>query len=275
MRKAALLFALVGLMAAPALAGHEAPWSPVARAPDGFNNPPGRDWDHPIKWDQLDPWDLGWGAWSTIDDVYGNYNLCADDWMCDGSPESRYITDIHLHGWCDFGTADIAAFEVKFYADVPAEPGVDESHPGTMLQECIVYPEAGGVGWSEVEENLFAINLPQDCWFDQGLEDGTIYWLSIRGITMAGGWFAWAFVDYPVSNIDDAVLQVDGVGPYSHWGWVEDPTYLYAPETYEGVYPGDPFVGSADMSFYLTAIPEPGSLTLLGIGGLALVLRRR
>ena len=137
--------------------------------------PAAASWDHPIKWNQLDPWGEGTCPPYLIKSTYtltGFEYQCADDWLCD---ETGWITDIHLRG-DSMGTLD--RFRVTFYDDVPATAS-EESHPGNLLHEVFVDPEdldGGIMGWTEVEDDLYSINLPQDDWFPQ--EAGNIYWVS-------------------------------------------------------------------------------------------------
>ena len=255
--------ALIGFLAAPALA----------------------DWGHPVKWDQLDPYS-SWGGYSTICYDAQWFPQIADDWLCD---ESEWVTDVHFHGWSYYGSEYVVGFRVSIFSDVPAEPGIDESHPGTLLSTFDVGPEIPGYG-GYIEEDpadyLWGINFPEENWFWQ--EAGTIYWISVQGIMLDDGYqdaYAWMFRDPTVpTNLDDAALWDETLQTWVHWGWFWADDGAGGLELNPGTYVGpeppiepfpilDGYAGSADMSFSLTGIPEPASLLLLGLAGV--LLRRR
>jgi hypothetical protein len=229
------------------------------------------DWDHPIKWDQMQI--DGTGGHSTVDYDGGYMTTCADDFLCSGDPAERYITDIHWAGFSYYGNQYISGFKIQFWTDVPATPN-DESHPGELLYEYDeLMPYDGFFGWHDLGDGTFRINLPEDAWFDQGLEE-RVLWISIRGIMVDDGFadhFYWNFRDRYADNWgDDAAFESEffGYPPWANWGWVDEATI----DLYEGPFP-DGWWKSADMAFALTAIPEPAALLLLGLGFLA--IRRR
>jgi hypothetical protein len=223
------------------------------------------DWDHPVKWDQLGPL-ASWAGASFI--CYDNncYAQTADDFLCTGDPFSQYITDVEFYGWSYYGGNNyVDAFRITFWTDVPATPD-DESHPGDLLLEC-------DVGYDYVGENHFKVNLPEDCWFDQGVGEEVVYWVGIQAIMTTDGYpdyFYWQFLEPGYGWNDDAAFTATcwNYPPWYNWGWMTPD----APGLYDGPFP-DGWYASADMSFRLTGIPEPASLCLLGLG--ALLLRRR
>ena len=261
MKKLTIIAALVALVASPALA----------------------DWDHAVKWDQLDPAST-WGAMSMIDYDGERAPMVADDWRCN---ETEWVTDVHFNGWSQFGAQWVVGVRVTIWDDVPAGPS-DESHPGLLRTTFDVGPDvtpgpSEGFHYDDVED-LWSVNFPVDDWFWQ--EYGNVYWISVQPIMFDDGYpeyFAWNFVDYPVHNEDDAVLWDDETLTWRHWGWfwADDGAggLVLEPDLYDGVAPpigvelGD-YAGSADMSFSLTGVPEPSTLALLTIGGLALIRRR-
>lgn len=238
------------------------------------------DWPHPLKWDQMSGGIHSYGAHSTIDRDSQIFSTTADDFLCD---ETGWITDIHFAGFSQYGDTYLNGFNIKFWTDVPAAPG-DESHPGMLLYEYTVMPtdpaDPLGIGWQALGDGTYRINLPEDQWFQQ--EAGNIYWISIQGDMVDDGFgdtFYWNFAD-PAGGLwgDDAAFESDyfGFAPWANWGFVDDGTGALVPDLYEGEFPGDPFVSSADMAFALSGIPipAPGVLALLGLAGLARNRRR-
>ena len=248
-----------------------------------ITSPAWASWDHPIKWNQLEPWSYsGVGAMINTPGDGGLEFMSADDWLCD---QSEWVTDIHFHG---FYPTYVTDFKVTFWDDVPAGPD-DESHPGTVLREVTVGPEVGGVGWTEVAGGFyeFGINLPQDEWFWQ--EEGNIYWVSVQAIMEEDGYvdyFYWGALEPGYSQLDDAVFWDEDLQVWAHWGWFwewDDVNLVWGTGLgqYIGVAPDivpDPveggYAGSADLCFYLTGIPEPATLSLLALGALVLIRRR-
>ncbi|MFG0251748.1 MAG: hypothetical protein ACF8NJ_02605 [Phycisphaerales bacterium JB038] len=234
------------------------------------------DWDHPYKWDQMQP-DLEWAAPSFYDDLpFVVEAITADDWLC---TETSFLTDVHFVGFSLYGNFWIDHFRLTIYDDVPAIPGVDESHPGEVLWTYDAFDwVADEVTYFDYGLTLYDINLPEpDWWLQQGTPDEpVIYWIGIQGImsTDAGytdEWY-WSFRDrYLPTNLDDAAFWSDyyGAPPWANWGWPDDTM----PAFFDGPFPPD-WWKSADMAFGLTFIPAPASIALLGLGGLITIRRR-
>jgi hypothetical protein len=235
------------------------------------------DWPHPIKWDQMSGGWHNYGAYSTIDNDSPAFGTTADDFMC---METGWITDVHFAGFSQYGNQYITDFRITFWSDVPAMPG-DESHPGQLLYDYTVAPAgADGIGWQDLGDGTFRINLPEDQWFQQN--EGNIYWIGIQGVMVDDGFadsFYWNFAD-PSNPTwgDDAAFESPtfGFAPWANWGWVDDGAGGLLPDLYEGEFPGAPFVSSADMAFALSGIiPGPGALAMLAVAGLVGSRRRR
>jgi hypothetical protein len=241
------------------------------------------DWPHPIKWDQMSDGFENFGAHSRIDRDDQIFTTTADDFLCG---ETGWITDIHFAGFSQFGDIFLNGFNIKFWTDVPATPD-DESHPGQLLYEytalAVDPADPLGIGWQALGDGTYRINLPEDQWFQQ--EEGNIYWISIQGDMVDDGFgdiFYWNFADPAFHETwgDDAAFEgaFFGFAPWANWGFQNDPANPgeFIPDLYEGPFPGDPFVSSADMAFALSGIPipAPGVLALLGLAGLARNRRR-
>ncbi|MCK6456509.1 MAG: hypothetical protein L6Q92_08275 [Phycisphaerae bacterium] len=234
------------------------------------------DWPgHVIKWDQLAPWD-DFGAGSWIDTDTPSDALSADDFLC---TETSWITDIRFAGFSYYGPQYLTHFRVTFWSDVPATPN-DASHPGTLLYDATISPadpmDPLKLGWQDVGDGTFKINLPRELWFFQ---EGTptfprIYWLGIQGIMLQDGAFDafyWNFRSRTVPNWgDDAAFMSNyfGYPPWANWGI---PPTGGNPVLYDG--PLAPGWSSLDLAFQLTGIPEPTTLLFLAVG-LPLIVRR-
>lgn len=230
------------------------------------------DWPHPVKWDQLDPLD-GWGGASYYNAGTDITTTTADDFQC---TETGWITDIEFHGFSNGGP--VQSFRVRFWTDVAATAD-EESHPGTLLYDETFGPASAddllGLGWTQVDSDLFKINIPEELWFVQegSAANAVVYWISIQGIADpddATSNFYWYFRDRNESTWgDDAAFTSEswGYDPWAHWGW-ETMEFVDDPELYEGSLPVD-WAKSADMSFALSGIPVPEPAT---IGLLALAL---
>lgn len=237
------------------------------------------DWPHSVKWDQTIYGVDNYAGASWIDLDTPSDAQTADDFLCDGTIEHRYITDLEFHGWSYYGSQYIDKFRVQFWTDVPRTAN-DQSHPGTLLYSYDV-PAANAndplhIGWYEPEAGKFKIDLPENYWFDQGL-GAKVLWVSIQGVMVSDGFFDafyWNFQDrtFPVWG-DDAAFMSNyyGYAPWYSWGFPSADVNI-GPDLYDGVYPTGWF-NSADMDFKLTAFPEPASVALLVLGGI--LLRRR
>jgi hypothetical protein len=135
-----------------------------------------------------------------------------------------------------------------------------------LLWEC-------QVPYQYLGDNHFKVNLPEDCWFDQGYGEEVVYWIGIQAKMVTDGipdYFYWQFVEPGYGWNDDAAFTatVWDYPPWYNWGF---PT-PDEPALYDGPFP-DGWYSSADMSFRLAAVPEPTGLCLLGLG--LFLLRRR
>ena len=251
------LLCLCGLLAAPVLA----------------------DWpDHWVKWDQLGPID-NYGAASWINGPLdpGGTAFTADDYLCSGLPEDRYVTDIEFWGFSQYGSQYIDQFRITFWDDVPETPD-DSSHPGNLLHEYYAQLADPGdplkLGWQEIEDSHFKIDIPEEFWFDQGVGEERVLWIGIQGVMVEDGFsdaFYWYFRErHEPTWGDDAAFESEYFGYMPWWSW-GSPTGYADPDLYEYILPTG--WTSLDMSFRLTCFPEPSALLLLGLGVLALSRR--
>jgi hypothetical protein len=233
--------------------------------------PASGDWDPgdgtKMHYPQLpDPngWDVNWFTTGPL--------LLADDFRCE---QTGPITDVHL--WFsslqdDHWNGSIVSVKLSIWSDIPASQSPSGySMPGSPLWEYDatgVFTERlygnGLQGWIEpgeppiyLTDNHFDIRQlnvdPIDRPFIQ--QKGMIYWLAVE-LESFDAYHGWKT---SLDHFNDGAVwghkpQIGGLHP--DWLQVLDPT-------------GAPL----DFAFVIT--PEPASLTLLGLAGLALMRRRR
>jgi hypothetical protein len=241
------------------------------------------DWDegddHKMHYPQL-PDENGWDVRVTY------YTGLADDWQCS---ETGRVTDFHI--WTSYkGDVEVTSDDIEFihtaiYANVPDPDGSgpEYSMPGDRLwhHDWGLDPSIGSYtvrdyatgdqDWydplaglklyndhDDIQQYNFFIDDPLDAFYQ--VENG-IYWLEISFKLTPAAIEAGKRVGWKTSEstqfMDDAVYReiVEEQDP----SWLE----LTDPDT------GD----SLDLAFVIT--PEPATLSLLALGGLGLLLRRR
>ena len=234
------------------------------------------DWDpnDPYKWLQLPDLEPYKGM-----DVYDKSRWLADDFLC---TSTNKITDIHIWGswkndvlpsyWPAGGT-----FSLKIYGDIPANPldpcTHSEPNENKVLWQRTLVPTsyrlyATGLqeGWYDPntseyipwgDSNCYQYNflIPEaNAFMQQGDPNNPIvYWLGVQAI------------------VNDANAKFGWKTSADHWN--DDATWRMGGNWYELTYPsGHPLCGqSIDLAFVIT--PEPATLSLLAVGGLA-ILRR-
>jgi len=257
------------------------------------------DWDpgdgHKMHYPQL-PDPNGWDVAATpTGPAPGIIRHVADDWRCS---ETGLVDSIHFWGsWKNGIVGTIDSFYISIWLDDPAGPGgYFDDNPYSMplyrdedgnLGEVWyygVYPGeytqrwygAGDQGWYDPHDqtaiqsdhtDYYQYNV--DCtWLPNPFfqEEDTIYWLMIQAYTSDGTEWGWkTSVDHwndDATYYDSLVAVPPG---YPHEGWMR-PDWR---ELYDPLMPDV----SLDMAFVIT--PEPSALSLLVLGGLLAIRRRR
>jgi hypothetical protein len=227
------------------------------------------DWDpqYPKKWVQYPLMD------SRAIGIAESGSKLADDWKCS---QQGPVSDIHIWGAAEEGEYDdIAAisFKLSIYSN---DTSGDYSKPGTELWTATMLPTAvvsvadnKNMGWyvpfagqsSYRPEGVFDVYQYNFTIENPFIQDGSsIYWLGVDFDEVTRpyqfGWMTSIEGDQEgFAGNDDAT--------YALGGWKELK------------YPAAHGLGgqSIDLAFVIT--PEPGTMALLGIGGLAVLRRRR
>ncbi|UCF34135.1 MAG: PEP-CTERM sorting domain-containing protein [Phycisphaerales bacterium] len=234
-------------------------------------------------WDPGDPYKMhfpqmpdmnGWDVNSTY------YEGLADDWMCS---ESGFVRDFHIWGsWLGDVQDEINFIHSAIWSNDPVGdqgvPGEDpdnqwskplerlwhyDNQPGEFT---VRYWGDGDQGWynpltGDVFESDHTGTWQYNFYFDEAeafyQEQGEIYWLEISVRLPFDSTTKWGWKNSVDHFEDDAV-----------WGH-DEPYTIWEAELYE---PPD-FTQSLDLAFVIT--PEPTTLVLAALGGLALLRRRR
>lgn len=223
------------------------------------------DWDvgddYKMHYPQL-PDPVGW-------DVYAEYPRgIADDWEC---TESGFVSDIHFWGSWNYDiVGDTGDVYVGIYENDTTSWGFPT--PGNELWSHVFaeddytslkWSESGQQGWynprtgyydENNHEDIYQYNIPiiPDPFYQ---EEGNIYWLmiSVDYYDCQWGW----------KTSESELFGADAV----FYNWVD---YQWCPiELYDPMAP----TVSLDMAFVIT--PEPSTICLLALGGLALRRKRR
>jgi hypothetical protein len=196
----------------------------------------------PIIWDN-GPGDGGTSLSSQLALDYPFDSQCADDFMFD---VDSLVTDVHWWGtWWNGAGSFSTDFNIYFYLTDPntGYPELDGSGNPAPIATYNFYgvPDNGlnGAEYDVVLDEPFAA------------EAGVHYWIGIQA--------------------------EEGFYEYGQWGWTATNTGPQLTECVQG-FPllGIPYwtdTDYGDLAYYLTGIPAPGALALLGMAGL--IGRRR
>lgn len=195
--------------------------------------------------------------------------IVADDWKCSSSGP---VTDVHFWvSWMQDVEDAIENIHLSIHDDIPAVPGGPHSRPLNPplwqrdfgpLEFAIRDAGTGDQGWFEPGEdwrqfdhqNFYQINIveiPDP--FEQ--VEGTIYWLDISVDLVGEGELGKLGWKTSQNHFNDDAVYWDMINQ----DWIE----LRDPITNE----------SLDMAFVIT--PEPATLSLLVLGAMAVLRRRR
>jgi hypothetical protein len=206
----------------------------------------------------------------------------------------------------------VQQFLISFETDVPAAGGV-ASHPGTPLLSQIVSSGMLTPGSGTFTETLVNGNVPEHLYkYNAELalpfaeQKDTVYWLKIVALTnnSAEPW-GWHDRDYTSKDFYASSAFTPGesdigpsglLGTQQVWHFQDDavsggltvtpnpggapPTVVqtgFAAQSYIDVTDGPQGIGSysKDLAFELYTVPEPATMSLLALGGLTLIRRRK
>lgn len=205
-----------------------------------------------------------------------------DDWVLAGGGA---IPKISLWGsWLNDSVDPTVMFKLSIHRDNPAGPGgtgLPYGRPGVEIWSYVGQAANYTLAASGISGNFYDFMNPSggvgssskmyryDFNFSQSqfvAEAGVTYWLVVQAQTAGGKSFAWN--SSSDRNGDAAVF-----GNTATFGATT--RAVYNPLTYDGL-PMDPDTGNVnafDLAFNI--VPEPSSVAILGLGLLALAVRRK
>jgi hypothetical protein len=217
--------------------------------------------------------------------------VLADDFPC---TTTGPITGIHVWGsWLNDQSNPNTTFHLSIHADVPKDATGAYSHPGNVLWQQEFTPGSYTARlWAQAQEFFYEPNHdtiigndtqvvqynfpipPATAFVQQGTAaNPMVYWLDVQATVPGDEVFGWKT---SVNHWNDDAVFADTTIPLSMGGQLYGPAA--APVFWQDMhYPANhPFAGqSIDMSFAITTIPEPATLSLLALGVLGLIRRRK
>jgi len=230
-----------------------------------------------------------WRTGETGSPVY--QKVVADDFKC---TQTGLITNIVIWGsWLNDELNPLTAFKLSIRADVPAGKDAPYSHPGNRPEDILwqmgfgadapvrtLYgtapeqfydPNTKSMLGADTKVWKYTFDIPEAMAFTQlgTVADPVTYWLTVQAGQMGTeGAFGWkTSLNH---NLDDAAYADTVVWGGALTGPAPSPVFwadLHYPEGHTMA------PGSMDMAFAVS--PEPATLTLLGLGAIALMRRRR
>mgnify|MGYP000157575213 CR=1 FL=1 len=202
----------------------------------------------PIIFDNGAPGATSTGYSSQLDAVYPFQSQVADDFVLQAG--ANVITDVHWWGvwWNPGPPGNATAFRIIIYGDAGGKPTGGNPDPTPTALKVWTIPAAAAGETPSGSFFSYAADVSADPFI---ATPGVQYWIAIQSVNTFPPQWGW-------------VTNSAGAGN-AHQGFP-----LLGTPYWTRLAPG---TGGVGMAFYLTGIPEPASLLLIGLG--ALVLRRR
>jgi len=206
----------------------------------------------PIIFNNGSPSSTSSGYSSQLDTNYPFNSQVADDFVL--QPGANVITDFHWWGvyWNPGPPSNATAFKIMIYADAGGKPtgaGMPDPTPTALKVWTIPFAqvnEALDPSYSGIYK--YDVNVANDPFV---ATPGQKYWIAFQSVNFFPPQWGWADTGATSGNACQGFPLLN----YPYW---QQPI---------------PGTTGREMAFYITGVPEPASLLLLGLAGL--FLRRR
>jgi hypothetical protein len=253
------------------------------------------DWDEtmPAKWVQRPNLEPGFLPFGGMDVKATAPKVLADDFEC---TSTGYITQVHIWGsWKGdylpfgdfagldplFGDPNAVDFRLSVHKDVPAgvDPAMPWSHPGELIWE-------GFYGPDQFVARPYAENLAEG-WYDPNTNEyepfgDTVCWQYNFDLNVAGLLppYQTGTLDRPeVYWLDVSAAPRDDLAEF---GWKTSMDHWNDDAVYSDIFPGLLYweelrhpISDESLDLAFVIVPEPATLTLLLVGGMTTLVRRR
>ena len=220
---------------------------------------------------------------------YPFVKVLADDFPC---TTTGPITGIHVWGsWLNDLHNPNTTFHLSIHADVPGSSATGVySHPGNVLwqqdfnpgaytakvwgqaQEFFYEPNTDRIIGGDTQVVLYNFPIPLATAFVQqgSAANPMVYWLNVQAIVPGDEVFGWKT---SVNHWNDDAVFADTSLPLPTGQLIGPaPSPVFWQDMHYPV--GTPYAGSSiDLAFAITTVPEPATLSLLVLGGLAVIRR--